>query len=220
MSTVPPERVVAYIDGFNLYFGLRDSKLQRYLWLNIRELAANLLLPGQQLVVAKYFTSRISGAKAGSVGPIAQKLNDKRKRQLNYLEALDTLTGFQTFFGHFLDKPSRCFACGNAWVAHEEKMTDVNIATEMLADAYQNRFDVALLISADSDLVPPVKAIRKLFASKRVIVAFPPGRSSAHLKQAANASLTIGRGTLKNSQFPDRVTKPDGFVLQRPATWK
>ena len=39
-------------------------------------------------------------------------------------------------------------------------MTDVNIATAMLTDAYRDRFDTALLVSADSDLVPPVRAAR------------------------------------------------------------
>jgi uncharacterized LabA/DUF88 family protein len=212
--------VIAYVDGFNLYFGLRDSGLRRYLWLNICQLAANLVHPDQELVFTKYFSSRISGPAPGDTSPAARKLTEKRKRQLTYLEALETLTDFRTFYGHYLDKPVQCFSCGSSWLSHEEKMTDVNIATEMLIDAYQDYFDTALLVSADSDLVTPVRAVRSLFATKRVVVAFPPGRSSVDLKNAANASFIIGRGKLKNSQFPEKVTKPDGFVLQRPATWK
>jgi hypothetical protein len=55
------ERVVAYIDGFNLYFGLRSKGWKGYYWLNIRALAQNLLKPDQALVSTKYFTARITG---------------------------------------------------------------------------------------------------------------------------------------------------------------
>jgi uncharacterized LabA/DUF88 family protein len=47
-------------------------------------------------------------------------------------------------------------------------MTDVNIATEMLADAFLGKFDTALLISADGDLTTPVKRIATT-AGKRII---------------------------------------------------
>jgi uncharacterized LabA/DUF88 family protein len=98
-------------------------------------------------------------------------------------------------------------------------MTDVNIATEMLSDAFTNRFDVALLLSADGDLVGPVQKVRHLFPEKRIVVVFPPARYSNALRSAANACLHLDRATLAQSVFPDQVVKPDGFVLQRPAEW-
>jgi uncharacterized LabA/DUF88 family protein len=98
-------------------------------------------------------------------------------------------------------------------------MTDVNIATEILTDAFQDRFETALLISADSDLTGPILAVRRLFPAKRVVVAFPPDRHSVQLARAASTSFPIGRRKIAASQLPDRVTKPDGFVLQRPAKW-
>ena len=52
-------RVIAYIDGFNLYFGLKSQGWERYLWLNVQTLAGNLLQPGQTLVHTKYFTARV-----------------------------------------------------------------------------------------------------------------------------------------------------------------
>ena len=54
------ERVIAYIDGFNLYYGLKSSGWRRYYWLNIQRLVQNLLKPNQRLILTKYFTSRIS----------------------------------------------------------------------------------------------------------------------------------------------------------------
>lgn len=98
-------------------------------------------------------------------------------------------------------------------------MTDVSIATEMLVDAYQNRFDTGLLISADSDLTPPTHAIRKYFPGKRIVAAFPPKRSSVQLKQACDANFTIGRGRLKQSMLPENITLANGHQLRRPVSW-
>ena len=42
------KRVIAYVDGFNLYFGLKSKGWQRYFWLNISKLAANLLHSDQE----------------------------------------------------------------------------------------------------------------------------------------------------------------------------
>ena len=55
------QRVIAYIDAFNLYFGLRESGLRRCYWLNLKALAESLLRSEQELVATKYFTARIAG---------------------------------------------------------------------------------------------------------------------------------------------------------------
>jgi uncharacterized LabA/DUF88 family protein len=202
------KKVIAYVDGFNLYFGLRDANFKRFYWLNIKAMAQNLLKGNQQLVVTKYFTTRISGP------------SDKRIRQTTFLEALETLSDFEIYYGHYLSKEITCKNCGQSRSRFEEKMTDVNIATEMLVDAFGDKFDTALLISADSDLVRPVETIKKMFPQKRVIVFFPSKRSSAALKAVANNQLAIGHGLLAKCQFPDKVVKADGYVLQRPSQWR
>lgn len=220
MSATTPVRVIAYVDGFNLYFGLRDKGWRQLYWLNLHLLAQNLLKPGQQLVRTKYFTARISGPKPNDPAAKQATLRAKVKRQGDFLEALATLATLDIFYGHYLGKVARCFACGNTWDTFEEKMTDVNIATEMLADAFEDKYDAALLISADSDLVAPVRTIRRLFPQKRIVVACPPARHSTQLRSAAHASFVIGRAKLAASQFPDQVPKPGGHILHRPAHWK
>ena len=97
------QRVIAYVDGFNLYFGLRDSGLRRCYWLDIRRMAEGLLLPHQNLVFTKYFTARIAGGAAWQ--------NRKRKRQSDFLEALATLSDFKLFEGHYLEKTMTCRNC-------------------------------------------------------------------------------------------------------------
>ena len=201
-------RVIAYVDGFNLYFGLKSSGWQRYLWLDVQALACNLLQSGQTLAHTKYFTSRVSTPA------------DKAKRQSTYLDALQTLTDLSIVYGRYQINPFTCRVCGHVHPIPNEKMTDVNIAVELMQDAFQDRFDTALLISADSDLVGPVLAVQKLFPNKRVIVACPPNRYSANLCNAASASLKIGRASISKSLFPETITTASGFVLTQPQSWK
>ena len=91
--------------------------------------------------------------------------------------------------------------------------------TEMLTDALQKRYDTAILVSGDSDLVPPIRAIRKLLPALRVVVVFPPNRYSRNLADTAHGYFFIDEPTLGRSQLPDEVTKPDGYVLKRPPSW-
>ena len=142
------------------------------------------------------------------------------KRQRTFLEALETRADLRIHFGHYLAKGRRCSECGAHVTTYEEKMTDVNIAVELLGDAQDDAFDTAIIISGDSDLTPPVRATLNRYPARRVIVAFPPARHSSQLEVAATAAFTIGRKKLKDSQLPDEVIKPDGFVLRRPTQWK
>ena len=102
-----------------------------------------------------------------------------------------------------------------------EKMTDANIAVELMRDAFEDEFDVALLVSADSDLTGPVRAVKELFPAKRVTVAFPPARSSKELfKAIASSYFKIGEDKLRRNVFPDQVLKPSGYVIKRPESWR
>ena len=53
------QRVRMYVDGFNLFYGLRARGWRRYYWLDLHRLAENLLRPGQRLDAVRYFTSRL-----------------------------------------------------------------------------------------------------------------------------------------------------------------
>lgn len=204
------QRVAVYIDGFNLFYGLRDKGWRRYYWLNVYKLAENLLRAGQTLAAVRYFTARVY-PDADDPGKVA--------RQNIYLEALETIAGLSTHYGHFLPRTRRCPNCGELSQTYEEKMTDVNIAVELVRDAHEYLFDAAIVVSADSDLSRPITAIRERFPDKRTIVAFPPNRFSSHLRQIADASFLMRRDTLRDSQLPERITKQDGIVLTRPASW-
>jgi len=200
------ERVIVYVDGFNLYFGMVEAGFGYCKWLDLNELTRNLLRPHQQLIGIKYFTSRVSNNP------------QKQKRQTTYIEALES-TGIEVIYGQYQSNCIRCNRCGNRWNTFNEKMTDVNIATYLLVDAYKDGYDTAMLISGDSDLVPPMKAVHQNFPHKRVFVAFPPKRKNVSVSSIAKGHLIIGRKKLVDSQFPDEVQKADGFTLKKPSRW-
>ena len=210
-EVVSPSRVIVYIDGFNLYYGLKSRGWKRLYWLDPYMLATNLLRSGQSLVGVKYFTARILPNPSDPL---------KHRRQAIWLEAIESLDRARVFYGHFLPKERRCNSCGATWMSHEEKMTDVNIAVELLRDSYDDVFDTALLISADSDLTAPVEAVLARCPTKRIVVVSPPHRQSKKLESVASATFRLGRKVLQDSQFMDQVAKPDGFVLRRPPSWK
>ena len=205
------QRVAVYIDGFNLYYGLKSKGWRRYYWLDLRRMAENLLRPRQELVMVRYFTTRIS--------PEPQDPG-KTVRQNTFLEALATLQDLYIHYGKYMPKEQTCLNCRATWQTYEEKMTDVNIAVELLGDAQDDVFDTAIIISGDSDLTGPVTAIRSRYSNKQVIVAFPPDRVSKQLRQVATASFVIGRKKLDDSQLPDRVIRSNGYALNRPPSWR
>lgn len=201
------KRVITYIDGFNLYFGLKSKGWRRYFWLNLLALSQQLVRPENDLCGVKYFTSRISRPAA------------KQARQSAYIDAIGTLDKTAIFFGQYQPDPRACLNCNTVFRLESEKMTDVNIAVEMLTDAFDDAFDIALLVSGDSDLCAPVTRIHEKFPSKEVVVAFPPGRVSKELQGICRANFVIGRARFASSQFPDRIEMPNGHILSRPPKW-
>jgi uncharacterized LabA/DUF88 family protein len=201
------ERVIAYIDGFNLYFGMREAGFDQCRWLNVKKLVESLLQPNQELVGVKYYTSRVSNNP------------DKQKRQSTYLDALGSV-GVEIFYGNYQDNNLECRRCGNVWKSAKEKMTDVNIATAIIVDAFKENYDMAMLISGDSDLTPPIKEVHNLFKNTRVFIAFPPKRHNSSMAIVAKGYLIIGRKKLVDAQFDEEVISKTGFKLKIPNEWK
>jgi len=201
------ERVSVYIDGFNLYFGLCSKGWHRYLWLDVGKLANVLLNQNQILIGAKYFTALVRDDPA------------KEKRQSTYLQALEEVGNVSIFLGRYQAKTKTCKICKSSWREYEEKMSDVRIASELLRDAFLNRFDTAILVSADGDLQPPIDIIKEEFPKKKLVIAFPPERDNPHLKNIVNSYFRIGRGRISKCQLPLKITKPNGYVLKKPKEW-
>lgn len=85
-------RTFVYVDGFNLYYGA--VKGTSFKWMNVLELARQVLPTTLAIAKVKYFTARVSGA----ADP------DAPRRQRVYLSALATLPEIEIHFGRFLSK--------------------------------------------------------------------------------------------------------------------
>ncbi len=202
------QKVIVYIDGFNLYFGIREIHRKDLYWLDAEKFSKNLLKDNQTLVNVKYFTSRIKFPP------------DKSSRQNTYIEALQTNSNIEVFFGKYQSTVSKCNSCGVPIYKMNEKKTDVNIAVELLFDAMQDHFETALLITGDSDLSGAVEKVVTNFPGKRIISVFPPQRVSDELKRVSTAYFNISKKILQSSQLPETIIKPDGYTLKRPEHWK
>lgn len=205
------KRVIAYIDGFNLYHGLRAQNDKSLYWLDLPALVRSLLKPDQTLVFTRYFTARIKTAGRSTV--------DDVRRQSVYLDALAAQPNLSLHFGQFMAKPASCKRCQSEWTTFEEKQSDVNLGVELTIDAFRDRFDVAMVISADSDLTSPIERMKQEHPTKQVVVAFPPKRQSNRLK-SLGPHVVVGIDKLRNAQLPETVLSASGYPLTRPPTWR
>jgi uncharacterized LabA/DUF88 family protein len=202
------QRTIVYIDGYNLYYAIQKAGLRQYLWLDLNSFSEKLLLPHQVIVKTKYFTSVETFSLAG------------RKRQETYFDALSTLTRFKRYMGHFQKDVDRwCVNCKQFVPDTREKKTDVNIATEMLVDAFTEKFDVAVLVSCDSDYSAPIQYICSHFPFKRVFAAVPVWRRAKALRGVSSGVIDITTEQLRDSQFPDVVHRSSGIDAVRPPEW-
>lgn len=170
------ERVTFYIDGFNFYFGLKRSKQVDKVWgecywIDMVKLCASFLSEGQQLEKVVYFTA----------SPLSPQ---KNSRQSAFLNANAIINGdkFEVVRGKYMDKHINCPYCNGDIAKPEEKRTDVNISVRMIADCILKKTDKIALVSADSDLIPPVEFIQKQYPQIGIKIYFPPSNYSCDLK--------------------------------------
>tara|TARA_R110002049_G_scaffold47902_1_gene138358 strand:- start:49894 stop:50601 length:708 start_codon:yes stop_codon:yes gene_type:complete len=212
------DRAIVYIDGFNLYYGMRSKGWRRYYWLDLQKFAENLVPRGLNIRAVNYFTARIDGGVA-SDPPVEQaRQAASRRRQFDYLTAVSTLPIVKVIEGRFLRKEQRCRSCSAKSLVPEEKKSDVNLATQLVVDAFHDRYDAAFVVTGDSDLADTIALVRQEFRNKSVVVAFPPNRKSRDLTEAATNNIDVFRRTLARSQLPDTV-RVRKHSVRRPREW-
>jgi len=147
-------------------------------------------------------------------------------RQQLYWRALSTSPIIEIIRGHFLTHTvSMPSSTPDAQGFHpmiqviktEEKGSDVNLASHMLMDGFKDRYDVAVMVTNDSDLVTPVKMIRRELG-KKVGVIVPGPRPSRALKNEATFTRQIRPGDLRKCQFPDVIQSLHGTIT-KPNRW-
>jgi hypothetical protein len=100
----------------------------------------------------------------------------------------------------------------------EEKGSDVNLASLLLVDGFRERYEVAIVISNDSDLVLPIQVVRDELKLP-VGVINPRGRPSWELRNVSTFFKQIRPGLLEASQFPDTLSDANGKI-SKPEAWQ
>lgn len=210
-SILARDRVAVFIDGFNLYHAINDLHQDHLKWVDLWKLSEIFVAsPDQRLVAVYYFSAYATWLP----GP-----TDRHQRYVRALKARSVTA----VMGYFKEKQRHCKLCGRDATSHEEKESDVNVALWMLDQAYQDTYDRALLISNDSDLVPPIRMLHTRFPELPVKVIVPPLRR--HSKQLAQI---VGKKRLQSiklihierSLLPERVSDAEGNVVAlRPKSY-
>ena len=205
-----------YIDGFNLYYGV--LKRTSFRWLDLHKLC-QLSFPNDDVHRIRYFTASVKPAKANPL---------QAERQQVYLRALRTLPSLKIHLGKFLitsatmplAKPTLGGPAEVEVIRFEEKGSDVNLASYLLLDAFEDDYEQAVVITNDSDLVTPVRLVQEKFG-KPVVVLFPVRKSQSpgfELSQVASATPRIYDHILAAAQFPAAMTDAKG-PFHKPPAW-
>ena len=210
----PQMKTIVYVDGFNLYYGA--VKRTPYKWLNVKTLC-QLLLPKNEITQIKYFTAPVTARPHDP---------DQANRQQIFFRALQTIPELEIIFGRFLSheimmplahplpgQPKHVRV-----VKTEEKGSDVNIAAHMVNDGHKGLYEVAILVSNDSDLVEPVKIVRNELKLPVGILNPFVKTPSFDLRKYATFVKPIRSGVLSASQFPSTLKDANG-TFYKPPTW-
>lgn len=100
----------------------------------------------------------------------------------------------------------------------EEKGSDVNLACHLLLDAFQNNFDVAAVLSNDSDLVEPIRIVTQVLG-KPVGLLSPVANPTPNLAHVSSFMRRISASDLAAAQFPNPIVLADGSEIFKPASW-
>lgn len=215
-------RTIAYVDGFNLFGGSLKRAPPGYRWLDLDAMVRAVLRPNHELVALHYFTALIRPDADDDPSPDRQKL---------YIKALEHyLPHLTTHYGHFTVHRARARPVDPSkgdlieyWKV-EEKGSDVNLSARLVADAFQNRYDCAVLVTNDGDMAEAVR-IATGEAGKTVGAIVPiyhpsadrrPRRVSGELRRNVHFIRELRLATIRRAQLPSPIP---GTRLYKPPHW-
>ena len=145
MLFAKPTRVAIYIDGNNTYNKLKElglpEKTKRFSLANF----THHLLGERELVSRRYYVGIVKNHDNSEKG--AAMVTGQQK----FLEGLRA-DGFEVKPGKIMyDSKDRI----------REKGVDVKLAVDLVVGAADNLYDVAIVVSSDTDLIPAIKYARK-----------------------------------------------------------
>ena len=140
-------RMLVCVDGLNIFHALRDLD-EDLLRIDLMALS-KFIADGHGIseVRVQYFTAKIR-----HLG------NSVKEAQHKYLAELRS-SGVEVVLGEFRSQSQNCPHCETKFWKHQEKQTDVALATELVKGALNGEYEEILLFSADSDFLPAVQFV-------------------------------------------------------------
>jgi uncharacterized LabA/DUF88 family protein len=208
-------RVSFLVDGFNVYHsldelnGLTGASVK---WLDLRTLCEKYLHAVRAAVGQRVDLAQVHWYSARPDFLVHRK-PDAVARYDTYAAALQA-SGVKIHLSQFKRKQVTCPHCNQVFVRHEEKETDVAIATSLLEVVVTAECETVVLVTGDTDLVPAVKSVKRLLPRSKIGAAFPFLRHNVELEQAVDYSFKINQKDIERSQFPRLFhghTKPSSW---------
>ena len=158
------KRAFVFIDGGNFYFKLKDLTYRlngKYSLLdfNFRKLA-EWLAQSNELIEVRYYLGVVSRRKNDSKSEELYANQQRLFRKLQKQNIIITL-------GQLIRHPDKTY---------HEKGVDVRLAVEMIRFARENKYDIAYLVSSDTDLVAAVEEVQSIGKTIQY-VGIPKGQS-------------------------------------------
>lgn len=163
------KRVMVFIDGSNLYHSLKSLGVKK---INFRRLLKNIT-KDNLLVSTKYYNASLDI----SMG------KDKYWEQQKFFDILRKIPDFHVILCRMRKhkKSNQTF--------FDVKGDDVYLAVDLVSGAYENLYDIAIIVSGDEDFVPAIKKSQKL--GKEVVNAYFKPTSSSYLKHVCDRSFDV-----------------------------
>ncbi len=147
------------------------------------------------------------------------------QRQRTFIRALETV-GVEVHYGSFISNVVRMPSARPGLrgrrrmlevLKTEEKGSDVNLASLLVAHGYQARYEVAIVVSNDSDLVLPIRIVKDELHLP-VGILNPHKKFAVELDKVASFKKMIRQGVLAAAQFPPQLQDQHGTIT-KPASW-
>lgn len=200
------QRAAFYVDGFNLYYAIKDLRQNHLKWIDLWSLADHLIRQRTEALVKVAFCTAYNTRRFDSL-----------TRHQKYVRALEHF-GVTTVLGHYTAEPRNCRECRSEWVEDNEKETDVNLALHLIHDAQEDVFDHAYILTADSDQAATAKFLKEHWPTKRLTTIAPPGRNfSKSILRYADSKMALTTDQLEWAVMPPTVFKDaKTVVVKRP----
>jgi len=169
------ERVAIFIDGSNLYHNLKRFDIKTKFEDIIKRVETR-----RKVIDIFYYTA------------LLDKLFDE-KRYNEHKIFLDKIKEIPNF--HVVLCNLRKIILQDGSIDFTIKGDDVYLATDLIKGAYENLYDLAIIISGDGDFVPAIKLVQK--NGKKVINAFFPKSSSYLLRNCCDGSINLKKALIK-----------------------